>query len=167
MTSTNNEGLRREIGILGLAANTLNRTIGAGIFVLPAFVASFLGETPTSFAISPDGSLVVVTNAKKSYYPWDNNDSSKKASISLLKLTSDGSLNNVADYEFEGILPKNIVFDKSGENLAVSVFDYFNFGKHFGGIEFWKVKNGDKPSLQKQDFKLFMPRGCHGIQIVK
>ena len=45
MTSTNNEGLRREIGILGLAANTLNRTIGAGIFVLPAFVASFLGET--------------------------------------------------------------------------------------------------------------------------
>lgn len=45
MASTNNEGLRREIGILGLAANTLNRTIGAGIFVLPAFVASFLGET--------------------------------------------------------------------------------------------------------------------------
>jgi basic amino acid/polyamine antiporter, APA family len=45
MTSSNNEGLRREIGILGLAANTLNRTIGAGIFVLPAFVASFLGET--------------------------------------------------------------------------------------------------------------------------
>jgi basic amino acid/polyamine antiporter, APA family len=45
MSSTNNEGLRREIGVLGLAANTLNRTIGAGIFVLPAFVASFLGET--------------------------------------------------------------------------------------------------------------------------
>lgn len=126
-----------------------------------------LSETPTSFAINPDGSLVAVTNAKKSYFPWENNDSSKKASISLLKLTSDGSLNNVAEYDFDGILPKNIVFDKSGENIAVTVFDYFNFGKHFGGIEFWKVKNGDKPSLQKQDFKLFMPRGCHGIQIVK
>ncbi|MFY7911536.1 MAG: YncE family protein [Emticicia sp.] len=126
-----------------------------------------LGETPTSFAISPDGSLVAVTNAKKSYYPWENNDSSKKASISLLKLSADGSLNNVAEYEFDGILPKNIVFDKSGENIAVTVFDYYNFGKHFGGIEFWKVKNGEKPSLQKQDFKLFMPRGCHGIQIVK
>lgn len=45
MTQTNHEGLRREIGVLGLAANTLNRTIGAGIFVLPAFVAGFLGET--------------------------------------------------------------------------------------------------------------------------
>ncbi len=45
MNSVNSEGLRREIGVLGLAANTLNRTIGAGIFVLPAFVAGYLGET--------------------------------------------------------------------------------------------------------------------------
>ncbi len=126
-----------------------------------------IGETPTSFAISPDGSLVVVANAKKSYFPWNNNESSKKASISLLKLSIDGSLNSLAEYEFDGILPKNIVFDKTGENIAVTVFDYFNFGKHFGGIEFWKVKNGEKPSLQKQDFKLFMPRGCHAIRIVK
>ena len=126
-----------------------------------------IGETPTSFAISPDGSLVAVTNAKKSYFPWKNNETSKKASISLLKLSTDGSLNNVEEYEFDGILPKNITFDKTGENIAVTVFDYFNLGKHFGGIEFWKVKNGEKPSLQKQDFKLFMPRGCHAIQIVK
>ena len=126
-----------------------------------------IGETPTSFAISPDGSLVAVTNAKKSYFPWNSNESSKKASISLLKLSTDGSLNNVAEYEFDGILPKNIVFDRTGENIAVTVFDYFNFGKHFGGLEFWKVKNGENPSLQKQDFKLFMPRGSHAIQIVK
>jgi WD40 repeat protein len=126
-----------------------------------------IGETPTSFAISPDGSLVAVTNAKKSYFPWKNNESSKKASISLLKLSTDGSLNNIAEYEFDGILPKNIVFDKTGENIAVTVFDYFNFGKHFGGLEFWKVKNGENPSLQKQDFKLLMPRGLHAIHIVK
>ena len=41
----NKEGLRREIGVLGLAANTLNRTVGAGIFVLPALIANILGET--------------------------------------------------------------------------------------------------------------------------
>jgi basic amino acid/polyamine antiporter, APA family len=45
MKNTNHEGLRREIGVLGLAANTLNRTVGAGIFVLPALVANILGET--------------------------------------------------------------------------------------------------------------------------
>ncbi len=44
MKSENKEGLRREIGVWGLAANTLNRTIGAGIFVLPALVANILGE---------------------------------------------------------------------------------------------------------------------------
>ena len=44
MNSENKEGLRREIGVWGLAANTLNRTIGAGIFVLPALVANILGE---------------------------------------------------------------------------------------------------------------------------
>lgn len=43
MNSTNKVGLKREIGVLGLAANTLNRTIGAGIFVLPALVANILG----------------------------------------------------------------------------------------------------------------------------
>ncbi len=45
MENFNKEGLRREIGVLGLAANTLNRTVGAGIFVLPALIANILGET--------------------------------------------------------------------------------------------------------------------------
>ena len=43
MDSANKVGLKREIGVLGLAANTLNRTIGAGIFVFPALVANILG----------------------------------------------------------------------------------------------------------------------------
>ncbi len=126
-----------------------------------------IGENPTGFAISPDGSLVVIANARKSYFPWENADLNKKASLSLLKLASDGTLSNVAEYEIDGILPKNIAFDSLGENIAVTIFDNFNYGKHFGGIEFWKVKNGDKPTLQKQDFKLFLPRGCHSILIIK
>ena len=44
MTSTNKTELKREIGLLGLSANTLNRTVGAGIFVLPALVANILGS---------------------------------------------------------------------------------------------------------------------------
>jgi len=37
------EGLRREIGTIGLAASTFNFIVGAGIFVLPALVAIILG----------------------------------------------------------------------------------------------------------------------------
>jgi DNA-binding beta-propeller fold protein YncE len=126
-----------------------------------------LGENTSGFTISPDGELVIATNVKKSFYPWNNSSFSQKSSLSLLKLTSDGSLNNIGEYEFDGIMPENVVFDSTGKNIAVTIFDYYNFGKHFGGIEFWQVKNGDKPSLQKQEFKLFMPRGCHTIHVIK
>ena len=126
-----------------------------------------VGESPEGFAISPDGNMVIVANMKKSYYPWESLEFSKNSSLSLLTLTTDGTLTNIGEYEFEGILPQNIAFDKSGNNIAVTVFDYFNFGKHFGGIEFWKVIKGTKPTLQKQDFKLFLPRGCHALRIVK
>ncbi len=38
------EGLKREIGVLGLSANIVNIIVGAGIFVLPAIVAAGLGS---------------------------------------------------------------------------------------------------------------------------
>ena len=38
-----NEGLKREIGVLGLSANIVNLIVGAGIFVIPAIVAERLG----------------------------------------------------------------------------------------------------------------------------
>jgi amino acid transporter len=40
-----NEGLKREIGTLGLTSNIINTVIGAGIFVLPALVSEGLGAS--------------------------------------------------------------------------------------------------------------------------
>jgi amino acid transporter len=42
-TETNNEGLKRVIGVSGLALAVVNFTIGAGIFTLPAIVGIQLG----------------------------------------------------------------------------------------------------------------------------
>jgi len=42
---TNEEGLKRTVGVLGLSANIVNIIIGSGIFVLPAIVASFMGAS--------------------------------------------------------------------------------------------------------------------------
>ena len=39
-----NEGLKREIGTWGLAANSINIIVGAGIFILPVIVAERLGS---------------------------------------------------------------------------------------------------------------------------
>lgn len=126
-----------------------------------------VGQNPEGFAINPDGNLIIVANSRRTHYAWGNPGVTKKASLSLLKLTADGSLSHINNYEFDGILPKSISFDKSGKNIAVTVFDYFNYGKHLGAVEFWKVKQGDKPALQKQEFRLFMSRGCHDLCVIK
>jgi DNA-binding beta-propeller fold protein YncE len=125
-----------------------------------------VGENPESFAISPDGSTVAVLNTNKTFYPFSNPDRTNQASISLLQLV-DGTINKIAEYPFDGILPESITFDKNGDNLAISVYDYPNLGKHFGGIEFWKVNKGSKPTLTKQDIKFYLQRGVHAVRIVK
>ena len=45
MQKQNEPSLKREIGVMGLALNAINLTIGAGIFVLPAIVAGNLGRS--------------------------------------------------------------------------------------------------------------------------
>lgn len=44
MEERSTEGLRKEIGITGLAANVINSIVGGGIFVLPAIVSGKIGS---------------------------------------------------------------------------------------------------------------------------
>lgn len=56
------EQLIRAIGVPGLAANIVNATIGAGIFVLPALVAKGLGQAaPIAFAVCAVAMVIFVT----------------------------------------------------------------------------------------------------------
>jgi APA family basic amino acid/polyamine antiporter len=54
-----NEGLKREIGVWGLVANSINIIIGAGIFILPAIIAERLG-TGTIWAYIICGILMIL-----------------------------------------------------------------------------------------------------------
>ena len=56
---TENDGLKREIGIWGLVSNSINIVVGAGIFVLPAIVAAQLG-TAAVLAYAMCGVLIVL-----------------------------------------------------------------------------------------------------------
>ncbi|HXV65055.1 MAG TPA: APC family permease [Vicinamibacteria bacterium] len=56
---TENEGLKREIGVFGLVSNSVNIVVGAGIFVLPAIVAAQLG-TASVLAYVLCGILIVL-----------------------------------------------------------------------------------------------------------
>ena len=44
MNSQEKSGLDRQIGAGALAINAINITIGTGIFILPAYVAGYLGS---------------------------------------------------------------------------------------------------------------------------
>ena len=56
---TENDGLKREIGVWGLVSNSINIVVGAGIFVLPAIVAEQLG-TASVLAYAICGVLIVL-----------------------------------------------------------------------------------------------------------
>ncbi|WP_221391839.1 beta-propeller fold lactonase family protein [Dyadobacter sp. NIV53] len=125
-----------------------------------------VGLNPGSFAVSPDGTLLVAVNAGKSGSPWTEASAGAGSSLTLFKIGADGALTKVADYPFEGINPKSVVFDKDGSNLAVAVYEYLEYGNGTGGVEFWTVTKGDVPSLKKQSAKISVGRGAHTLRII-
>jgi DNA-binding beta-propeller fold protein YncE len=125
-----------------------------------------VGNNTGSFAISPDGTLLVTANAAKSGAPWTEAGAGTGSSLSLFKVGADGALSKAADYPFDGIYPQSVVFDKDGSNLAVSVFEYFDYGTSNGGVEFWTVTKGATPALKKQNSKINVGKGAHTLRII-
>lgn len=124
-----------------------------------------VGLNPGAFAISPDGSMVVAVNSGKSGMSWDKEGAGTSSSLSLYKLAA-GVLTKVSDYPFMGIMPQSVAFDKDGSNVAVAIYEYLDFGRRTGGVEFWSVAKGDAPSLTKQLGKISVERGCHTLRII-
>ncbi len=125
-----------------------------------------VGVNPGSVAFSPDGSLMVAVNAAKSGVQWTEAGSGVGSSLTLYKIGEDGVPAKVADYPFEGIYPRSVAFDKDGSNLAVTVFEYLEFGTGNGAVEFFTVTKGDAPALKKQDAKVSLGKGAHTVRVI-
>jgi DNA-binding beta-propeller fold protein YncE len=124
------------------------------------------GANAGSFAVSPDGTLLVTVNSGKSASPWTEAGAGKGSSLTLFKVSADGALAKVADYPFDGIAPQSVVFDKDGSNIAVTVMEYLEYGNGNGGVEFWTVTKGDTPSLAKQAVKVSVAKGAHTLRVI-
>jgi basic amino acid/polyamine antiporter, APA family len=57
---SDNEGLKREIGLWGLVANSVNIIVGAGIFMLPVIVAERLGSASISAYAICGGLMILI-----------------------------------------------------------------------------------------------------------
>ncbi|WP_266367448.1 beta-propeller fold lactonase family protein [Tellurirhabdus rosea] len=122
------------------------------------------GESAEALAVSPDGATLVVVNANQSYQPYGN-PAAGKSSISVYSIGKDGQLALANEYPLEGVAPQSVDFDKSGNAIAVGVSEYVDYGDRMGGIEFFKVNKGDKPSLERMPGKISVPRGVHTVKV--
>ena len=124
-----------------------------------------VGAGAEGFAMNPEGSMLVVANKKTTTQPFESAGFAPKSSLSLLSLAKDGKLTAVSETELDGLNPEGVVFDKTGDNVAVAVYEYFDFGRRNGGIEFFKV-NKTTPALNKQLGRINAPRGCHALRLI-
>lgn len=138
----------------------------------PPEIASIteVGLSPEGFALSPDNTLIVTINMRRTYlspsFPpaWRGKPHS---SLSLVQFDPKaGQLKTVGEYGFEGLLPEQATFDANGKSLAVVVYNYREQSPRTGAVEFWNVVSSNQPRLERTGFKLDVVRGAHDIVLV-
>lgn len=129
-----------------------------------------VGLSPEGFALSPDDSLIVTVNMRRTYLPdfipvWRGKPYS---SLSLIQLDPiSGQLTPIdREYGFEGLLPEQATFDATGNALAVVIYHYRESSPRTGAIEFWRVISGDEPRLERTGYTLDVVRGAHDIVLI-
>lgn len=126
-----------------------------------------VGENPLGFEIHPEGNYILVNNLKRSFYPPEKYADSGESSLSVLYLAHDGSISNKLEFPIDGILPASVAFDKTGRNIAFSVYQYLTFGFSFGGIEFLRFDPQSKNMVEYQKGKIYVPRGINSLRVIK
>lgn len=124
-----------------------------------------LGANPSSFALSPDGSLIAAAVAGSSLGAWNSPEVGQGGKVVLLKVGADGALTKGGEQVVEGIYPSSVAFDKDGSNLAVSIFENLDYGDRKGAVVFYTVNKGDA-TLVPQKARISVERGAHTLRVV-
>jgi hypothetical protein len=128
-----------------------------------------VGLGSEGFSLSPDNTLIVTVNLRRTYLStlppvWRGKPYS---SLSLVKFDRiSGQLTTVNEYGFEGLLPEQVTFDTTGKSLAVVIYHYREANPKTGAIEFWNVISGNNPRLERSDYRIDVVRGAHDIVVV-
>lgn len=125
-----------------------------------------VGRFAEGFSISPDGRRVAAVNMERTYLPeiaplafWKGR---RLYSVSLLSLDpATGAVAETSRVSAAGVLPEDVIFDKTGDNLAVAVFHRRKGAdRKRGFIDFYAVENG---KLVAQGATQAMMRGPHDL----
>ncbi len=129
------------------------------------------GVSPEGITISPNQQLVATVNLERSYLPYNDQRITWFSSLTLMQFDPrTGHLETVGDFLYEGILPEALVFDRSGQYLAVVNYDNFNDAQPGGSVDFWRVVTNDIthpiPRLVKTNHSVSVTRGAHSMVLV-
>jgi DNA-binding beta-propeller fold protein YncE len=129
------------------------------------------GVSPEGIAISPNGRLVATVNLERSYLPYNDSRITWFSSLTLMEFDPrTGHLETLGDFLYEGILPEALVFDRSGNYLAVANYDHFDDAQRGGSIDFWRVILNDgthpAPRLVQTNHSVPVTRGVHSLVLV-
>ncbi|MEO1400644.1 MAG: hypothetical protein AAFV72_05240 [Cyanobacteria bacterium J06635_1] len=129
-----------------------------------------VGLSPEGFAVSPDNSLIVTVNMRRTYLgprPVPAWRGKPHSSLSLLAFDpTSGALTPLDEYGFEGLLPEQATFDADGKAIAVVIYNYREPSPTTGAVEFWRVVAASPPRLERTGFRLDVVRGAHDIVLV-
>lgn len=125
-----------------------------------------VGRSAEGFSLSPDGRMAATINMERTYLPqlaplafWTGR---RLYSVSLLSLDPQtGAIAEVDRISTAGILPEDVIFDETSENLAVAVFHRRKGAdRKRGFIDFYSIENG---KLVAQGATQAMMRGPHDL----
>lgn len=129
------------------------------------------GASPEGIGISPDGEFVVVSNMERSYLPYDDNRITWFSTLSLLRMDPEtGSIETLGEFMHDAVLPETIIFDTSGQYVAVTSFDHFDDRQAGSSIDFWRLVTDDPthpmPRLAPTNHSVQVTRGVHSIALI-
>jgi sugar lactone lactonase YvrE len=124
--------------------------------------------SPEGIAISPDGRSVVAASLTRSFFPWDDARLTPGGALDLLTLDpQSGKLTHIEAHPLQGILTEGLAFDASGNFVAVTHFDRFDPRRRRGVVEFWQLKAGEKPRLERTNYEIEVVPGPHTLHLVR
>jgi DNA-binding beta-propeller fold protein YncE len=132
-----------------------------------------VGLSPEGFAVSPDESLVVTVNMRRTYLPDALAAVTEGADLNSLSLlhfdAATGTLRVLGEeYGFEGVLPEHASFDADGDSLAVAIYNDREDPTGPGAVEFWNViGEGEDARLERTAVRLPVARGAHAVALIR
>jgi DNA-binding beta-propeller fold protein YncE len=123
--------------------------------------------SPEGFDLSPDGTKLAVVNMARTYlpggFPAGLVPGRDGATLSLVTFDpATGALAEIDRKPFRGLLPEDAAFDRSGNNIAVVLYETREEPKS-GFVDYWRIVNG---KLERQNVRTPVVRGANEILLL-